>query len=60
MWSWLAGRVDYPAASSCALQQLAGDPSMPPAPDLEEAQVVLLCRSHFAVTAIEAADPPIE
>ena len=54
-WMWLGGQFDDPAASSCVLRRQAGDPDMPAAPDLDDVQTVLLCRSHFAVTSAEGA-----
>jgi hypothetical protein len=57
-WLWAIGQFDHPDASSCVLRPQAGDPSLPPTPNLDAAQVVLLCRSHFAVSAFERADPP--
>ena len=57
-WMWLSGQFDHPAASSCLLHKQSGDPLMPAAPNLDDVQVVLLCRSHLAVTAVVAASPP--
>ena len=54
-WAWLSGQFDHSAAQSCVLRRQAGDPDLPAAPDLEDVQTVLLCRSHFAVTSSEAA-----
>ena len=59
-WLWLTGQFDHPASQSCTLEHQTGHPSMPPAPDLDSTEVVLLCRSRFAVAAIEQADEPDE
>jgi hypothetical protein len=59
-WLWVIGQFDHSAASSCVLHPQSGDPRQAPAPELDSAQIILLCRSHFAVTATEAADPPNE
>ena len=57
-WAWLTGQFDHSAARSCVLRRQAGDPDLPAAPDLDDVQTVLLCRSHFAVTSAEAAQAP--
>jgi hypothetical protein len=58
-WYRLTGQFEHPEAQRCVLRELAGGhPQMPPAPDLTPEQVVLLCRSHFAVQNAEhIADP---
>jgi hypothetical protein len=55
---WLTGQFDHPDAPACRLRELDGDPNMPPPPQLDEDQVVLLCRSRFAVTDAEPSGPP--
>ena len=59
-WFWLSGQFDHPAAQSCVFRRQAGNPDMPAAPDLDDAQTVLLCRSHFAVAAVEPARAPAD
>jgi hypothetical protein len=58
-WYRLTGQFDHPDAESCVLRELSdGHPDMPPVPDLTREEVVLLCRSHFAVERAERAVGP--
>ena len=63
-WYRLTGQLDHPESGNCVLRELPdGDPRMPPAPDLTPEQVVLGCRSLFAVqhavlVAEAATEPP--
>lgn len=58
-WYLLTGQFDHPAAADCVLHELAGGhPQMPPMPDLSSEQVVLGCRSHFAVLRAEKTAAP--
>lgn len=58
-WYLLTGRFDHPEAANCALRALPdGHPDMPPMPDLTAAQVVLGCRSVFAVQHAEEIGEP--
>lgn len=58
-WYQLTGQFDHPEAKNCVLRELSGgDPDMPPMPDMTPEQVVLLCRSHFAVALAERVSGP--
>ncbi len=58
-WYLLTGQFDHPEAANCVLRELpGGDPDMPPAPDFSADQVILHCRSHFAVQSAEEISEP--
>ena len=55
-WLWLSGQFDHAVASSCfCIASLATRECLVPA--LDGAQVILLCRSHFAVNVLELHPP---
>ena len=58
-WYLLTGQFDHPTSEDCMLRELSGGhPDMPPVPDLTAEQVVLLCRTHFAVRSAERLAGP--
>ena len=58
-WFWFTGRHDHPAAQSCALEVIEPvDPLAAPPPDVSDAELVLWCRTHFAVRTVEPASSP--